>query len=271
MTDFSRGGWTERCDESTTTQTLPARNSRTRRTPYRKGYICSILRQMPLIAHAGTVDNTIQATMQTSLFGSADLRCGPSTASFVDLDPQSSVLFEPGWVQGSDTLFESLRVALPWRSVERPMYDRMVDVPRLICTATVANYDQTHPLRQVTTALENLLSVRFSTIGANFYRTGNDSVAWHQDSIDRTSRPSTVALVSLGSPRTLAMRPTAATSTKAPKTAETTRSTPATRYRWRLGHGDLLVMNGACQRNWEHCVPKERAVGPRISLAFRCH
>ncbi|HBO53661.1 MAG TPA: alpha-ketoglutarate-dependent dioxygenase AlkB, partial [Janibacter terrae] len=37
-----------------------------------------------------------------------------------------------------------------------------------------------------------------------------------------------------------------------------------------LGHGDLVVMGGACQRTWDHAVPKtSAAVGPRVSIQFR--
>jgi alkylated DNA repair dioxygenase AlkB len=40
--------------------------------------------------------------------------------------------------------------------------------------------------------------------------------------------------------------------------------------RYQLGHGDLLVMGGSCQRTWEHAVPKTTAAaGPRISIQFR--
>ena len=37
-----------------------------------------------------------------------------------------------------------------------------------------------------------------------------------------------------------------------------------------LGQGDLLVMGGACQHEFEHCVPKAAQVeGPRLSIMFR--
>lgn len=222
---------------------------------------------MTLTDVRGPVDTALQATMQTSLFGFGRLACRSVEATAVALDDRSAVVFEPAWVQGSDQVFEVLRDEMPWRAVERPMYDRVVDVPRLICTVERAELDPSHSLAQITDALERTLNARFSSIGLNYYRDGRDSVAWHRDRLGRTDRPSTVALVSLGSPRTLALRPHA---TYAPKTAETTRITAATRYRWRLGHGDLFVMRGACQRDWEHSVPKERAAGPRISLAFRC-
>jgi alkylated DNA repair dioxygenase AlkB len=40
--------------------------------------------------------------------------------------------------------------------------------------------------------------------------------------------------------------------------------------RFALGHGDLIVMGGSCQRTWEHAIPKTaRQVGPRVSVQFR--
>jgi alkylated DNA repair dioxygenase AlkB len=64
-----------------------------------------------------------------------------------------------------------------------------------------------------------------------------------------------VAIVSLGTPRRLLLRP---------------RAGGGPTLRFTLGHGDLLVMGGSCQRTWEHCVPKtNRPVGPRISVQFR--
>ena len=64
-----------------------------------------------------------------------------------------------------------------------------------------------------------------------------------------------VAILSLGTPRTLALRPRGG-------------GTPALRHE--VGHGDLLVMGGSCQRTWEHAVPKtSRPAGPRISVQFR--
>jgi alkylated DNA repair dioxygenase AlkB len=63
-----------------------------------------------------------------------------------------------------------------------------------------------------------------------------------------------VAIVSLGSARPLLLRPRAGGGT----------------LRYSLGHGDLIVMGGSCQRTWEHAVPKStRTTGPRISVQFR--
>jgi alkylated DNA repair dioxygenase AlkB len=93
------------------------------------------------------------------------------------------------------------------------------------------------------------------TTGICLYRDGRDSVAWHGDTIGRHSADDTlVAIVSLGETRRFLLRP---------------KDGGATR-KFALGHGDLLVMGGSCQRTWEHSVPKTtRPVGPRISIQFR--
>ncbi len=95
----------------------------------------------------------------------------------------------------------------------------------------------------------------FVTAGLCLYRDGRDSVAWHGDRIGRSSTEDTmVAIVSVGDPRALLLRPNGG----------------ATAVRHDLGHGDLIVMGGSCQRTWEHCVPKTaRPAGPRISIQFR--
>jgi len=165
----------------------------------------------------------------------------------------------PGWLGGADDLFERLVTAVPWRGERRQMYDRVVDVPRLVC---FYDEDDALPDPALTAARAALdahyvseLGERFRTAGMCFYRDGRDSVAWHGDTIGRGRREDTmVAIVSLGAPRLLLLRPRGGGQT----------------VRHSLGHGDLVVMGGSCQRTWEHCVPKTaRPVGPRISVQLR--
>ena len=164
-----------------------------------------------------------------------------------------------GWVSGADTLFERLRAVVPWRAERRQMYERVVDVPRLL-----AFYDATTPLPDAcVVAMKQTLDAHyrdelgetFTTAGLALYRDGRDSVAWHGDRIGRSSRIDTmVAIVVIGQPRPLLLRPRGGGAT----------------LRHDLGHGDLIVMGGSCQRTWEHAVPKSaRPTGPRISIQFR--
>ena len=92
------------------------------------------------------------------------------------------------------------------------------------------------------------------TAGCCYYRDGRDSVAWHGDTIGRGKTQDTmVAIVSLGDPRRLALRPRVGGAVDLD----------------RDGPRDLLVMGGSCQRTWEHAVPKVAHAGPRVSVQFR--
>ncbi|MFF4586472.1 alpha-ketoglutarate-dependent dioxygenase AlkB [Streptomyces sp. NPDC001388] len=167
----------------------------------------------------------------------------------------------PGWLTGSDTLFEHLVTEVPWRAERRKMYDNVVAVPRLLAFYA-ADEDLPHPLltearRALSAHYAEELGEPFVTAGLCYYRDGRDSVAWHGDRIGRGALEDTmVAILSVGAPRDLLLRPAHGHG------GETVRRP--------LGHGDLIVMGGSCQRTWEHCVPKSaRAAGPRISVQFR--
>jgi alkylated DNA repair dioxygenase AlkB len=116
--------------------------------------------------------------------------------------------------------------------------------PLLTAAETALNDHYGRPSQQV-----------FETAGLCFYRTGDDSIAWHGDKVGPAiDRDTMVAIVSVGAARTLAVR---------------SRSGGEVR-RFPVGHGDLLVMGGSCQRTHEHAIAKtKKAVGPRISIQFR--
>jgi alkylated DNA repair dioxygenase AlkB len=141
------------------------------------------------------------------------------------------------------------------------MYDRVVDVPRLLCFYGEGEDLPDPALDAARQALDRHyggeLGEPLCTAGLCLYRDGRDSVAWHGDRIGRGATEDTVvAILSLGAPRALLLR--------------TRGGGPALRHE--IGHGDLLVMGGSCQRTWEHAVPKTtRATGPRISVQFRPH
>jgi alkylated DNA repair dioxygenase AlkB len=139
------------------------------------------------------------------------------------------------------------------------MYDKVVDVPRLLSFV-----DEGEPLpdpaladakRRLDAHYAAELGEFFATAGLCLYRDGRDSVAWHGDRIGRGNTHDTmVAIIVLGAPRALLLRPRGGGET----------------IRHDLGHGDLVVMGGSCQRTWEHAVPKTaRPVGPRVSVQFR--
>ena len=204
------------------------------------------------------------AHLQGSLFDQTDqLRLGPLDGirrTVLGFGAWIDTL--PGWLGGADALFEQLAAEVPWRAERRAMYDHVVCVPRLLAFYGV---DDKLPHPVLTEAREALtahyaeeLGEPFTTAGLCYYRDGRDSVAWHGDRTGRGAREDTmVAILSVGAPRDLVLRPVRA---------------GAGTVRRPLGHGDLIVMGGSCQRTWEHAVPKStRATGPRISIQFRPH
>jgi alkylated DNA repair dioxygenase AlkB len=201
------------------------------------------------------------AVLQTSLFDQTE------TVALTSLRPVERTTLTrgawidvlPGWLTGADALFDRLAAEVPWQAERRPMYDRVVDVPRLLSFYGERDALPDPVLDAARTALSDHyaaeLGERFRTAGLCFYRDGRDSVAWHGDRIGRGSREDTmVAIVSIGAPRALMLRPRGGGES----------------LRYSLGHGDLVVMGGSCQRTWEHAIPKTaKPVGPRISIQFR--
>lgn len=199
--------------------------------------------------------------LQSSLFDTAD---SPTLGDLGRrhrryLDGTAWVDLLPGWACGSDEVLDALLHDVPWRAERRRMYDSVVDVPRLTCFYA-AGESLPHPLltemrEQLSAHYATELGEPFVTAGLCLYRDGQDSVAWHGDRIGRSREQDTmIAIVSLGSARHLCLRP----------------RDGGVSQRVSLGHGDLVVMGGACQRTWDHAVPKTSArVGPRVSIQFR--
>jgi alkylated DNA repair dioxygenase AlkB len=189
--------------------------------------------------------------VQGTLFGQNE-RTSLSAGAWIEI--------RSGWLAGADDLLDALVSTVPWRAERRQMYDRVLDVPRLVSFHDLTIEAPPHlRLAQLRRRLNDIyageLGEPFTTVGLCLYRDGSDSVAWHGDTIGRGSSSDTmVAIVSLGATRTFALRPRGG----------------GPSLRLALGHGDLLVMGGSCQRTWEHSVPKTSApAGPRISMQFR--
>ena len=206
----------------------------------------------------------VSLVVQPSLFASrgelgvADL--GPNVERR-ELSDGAWIDLRPAFVTGAAELFDALASAVPWREEQMRIYDSTVRVPRLL-----AHYARgealPHPmLEKVRRALNvhyaHELGEPFVSVGLCLYRDGSDSVAWHGDRIARDSpRDTMVAILSLGAMRAFGLRPRSG----------------GPGLRLQLGHGDLLVMGGSCQRTWLHGIPKAAScLGARISIQFRPH
>ncbi|RMG15007.1 MAG: alpha-ketoglutarate-dependent dioxygenase AlkB [Deltaproteobacteria bacterium] len=197
---------------------------------------------------------SVQGLEQPSLFGRAELRVDTrfSAARRIPLRAGAWVEYAPGWLEGHEWLFEHLRRTTRWRAKQRPMYERIVHVPRLL--AAVPDHGPGHPILWT---CARLLSARYgfdlSSISMAYYRDGNDSVAPHGDRLGRRANDAVVAIVAVGERRTLRLNPR--------------EGGPGLSFQ--VGWGDLFVMGGTCQRTYLHGIPKAKRAGPRISIQYR--
>ena len=196
--------------------------------------------------------------LQGSLFdgGRPAVDAGFAGLRRIELDERSWVDHEPGWLAGSDDLFTELVATGRFGQRTVRMYDRTVPEPRLTAgwSTDVGSGELPGPLLEIAAALSQRYAVDFDRIWVNLYRDGRDSVAWHGDRNRHTQTNPLVATVSLGARRRFLLRPVGG----------------RPQVELHPGHGDLVVMGGACQHEWEHTVPKEAAaVGPRMSVTLR--
>jgi alkylated DNA repair dioxygenase AlkB len=206
----------------------------------------------------GTVAPVTTLTWQSSLLDD-DPGGGPRAdpgfvASRRQLDAGAWIDHVPGWLEGSDALLTTCLEVLRWGQRDERIQGQLVKQPRLTASLRLGQLpSELAVLDELGEALSQRYRVRFRTVGANLYRDGRDSVAWHGDRVLRERLTATVATVSLGHPRTFRLKP----------------RDGGTSLGLVLGRGDLLVMGGTCQRTWKHAVPKVASAGVRVSLAFR--
>ena len=154
----------------------------------------------------------------------------------------------------SVSLFETLLREIPWSSERMRMYEKIVDVPRLVAWYEPGQ-ELPESLRIIKMRAEEVLAERFNGVSLNYYRDGADSVAWHSDHNEGLTKNPTVALASFGATRSMLFR------SKGP---------PRRQLRCDLEPGSLLAMCGDIQQHWEHHIPKVRTpTDARISVALR--
>ena len=198
--------------------------------------------------------SAVVARSQLALFSQETLGIDESFSSLKRLELADGAWLDYGqdFLRGHEQLLEELVSRVSWRQEKRPMYERVVAVPRLYATLP-----HDGPVPPVLESARRAISARygenFSRLSLGYYRSGQDSVAWHGDYVARRLQSATVATISVGAPRTFQLR----------------RKAGRDRITLALGWGDLLVMGGTCQRTWEHAVPKTRQAAARIAIMFR--
>ena len=171
------------------------------------------------------------------------------------LDDRSWVDYCPGWLSGSDSVFELLVAKAGWQQRTVTMWDKQVLEPRLTAGWSTSAAEVPLVLAEMCGLLSERYAIDFDSVWVNLYRDGQDSVAWHGDRNRLTMDRPMVATVSLGARRRFLLRP---------------RGSSRIAHELMPGAGDLVVMGGECQQEWEHTVPKTaRCVGPRMAVTIR--
>jgi len=201
----------------------------------------------------------VAAAWQESLFGLLS-DTEPATLSMdsvrrIALDERSWLDVASSWLPGHGELLERLRAEAPWQQRERRMYDKTVLEPRLVAAWSAEELDRLPvPLQEVRGLLGERYRVEFDSVLVNFYRDGKDGVAWHGDTVRKRLDRAVVVTIGLGERRRFLLRP--GSTGPAAMTLET-------------GQGDLIVMGGRCQHEWQHTVPRTARAGARMSVTMR--
>jgi len=182
----------------------------------------------------------------------------PCETVLVD-DVRGRIVYTPGFVSEyeAEHWFRELRQVVEWKAERRVMYDREVDVPRLTSRYRLDAPDESLPpcLRLAARRVVEGLRVPFTSVGLNLYRSGQDSVAPHNDHLHELARGEPIALLSLGATRRMTIR---------------AKQPPRRAFHMDLDRGSLFVMSYDTQIHNDHGIPKSTTpVGERISLAFR--
>jgi hypothetical protein len=163
-----------------------------------------------------------------------------SSAARTQLDADSWVDYVPGWLSGDRELMAVLIeqiVTEPWRITE---YSVIADAPQPV-------------LRYLTEVLSAHYEKPYARLWMNWYRDNNDGTEWHADNPAHQLDEAIIPVLSLGATRRFLIRPVGGGVSKAIK----------------VHGGDLVVMGGRCQKDYEHTVPKEKQpAGTRLSLNF---
>jgi alkylated DNA repair dioxygenase AlkB len=171
------------------------------------------------------------------------------------LDERSWVDYCPGWLAGSDGVLEMLAATATWQQRTVTMWDHEVLEPRLTAGWSTDAGHAPPLLLDLCLLLSERYTIGFDRVWVNLYRDGRDSVAWHGDRHRHVMSRPMVATVSLGARRKFQLR---------------RRGSSTISHTLRPGLGDLVVMGGECQNDWEHCVPKTAThVGARMSVTIR--
>lgn len=162
--------------------------------------------------------------------------------------------------------FETLRRTIPWRNDESVIFGKLIRTARQVAWygdrafsytysgTTKTALPWTPELQALKSRVEAHSGETYNSCLLNLYHHGEEGMAWHSDDESSLARHAAIASLSLGAERKFSF--------KHKRTGES--------ISLMLKSGSLLVMEGATQTHWLHCLPKSKKVqDARINLTFR--
>lgn len=183
--------------------------------------------------------------------------------------PEELLEYHTGFIdkQSSDELLQRFINDMPWKQSTQKMWDKEYLTPRLTSWHGDIGTDYsvsgkisdpnpwTPELLYIKSLVEPITGVKFNSVLLNYYRDGNDSVAWHSDRESVLGKNPIIASVSFGQVRSFDIR---------------NKANHSEHYSVKLEHGSFLLMKGGLQDNWEHRIAKSiKPMKARINLTFR--
>jgi len=183
--------------------------------------------------------------------------------------PENLLEYFPGFLatQKGLSLMHQFIKEVPWRQQVIQMYGKDVVTPRLTAWYGDSNksyqfsgtkFDPvpwTPELFDLKEQIQKATGLSFNSVLLNFYRDGNDSVAWHSDNEKELGINPHIASLSIGQARQFEFRH---------------KTDHSRKYGLSLENGSLLIMKGDLQHKWEHRIPKSKKLNnERINLTFR--
>ncbi len=166
----------------------------------------------------------------------------------------------------ADSYLNTLLDTIQWKNDEAVIFGRHIITKRKVAWYGDGNYSYTYSnttkqalnwtkeLLELKLLVEQLTGDKFNSCLLNLYHTGDEGMAWHSDDEKALGKNTSIASLSFGAERKFALK-------------HRVSKEPVGLI---LEHGSLLVMKGATQSNWLHCLPKsKKIITPRVNLTFR--
>jgi alkylated DNA repair dioxygenase AlkB len=181
----------------------------------------------------------------------------------LELSDGSWVDIGRGWLPDAGELFGHLRDEVRWEASRLFRYDHFVEERRLGSYWRPGLPLPHDALADATRTLQHRYKVQFGGFGMMQYRDGRDGQAFHRDTDMRWLDDTVIAILTLGAPRPWLLRPRTSRYDHSEGRGAAHDLAP--------GPGDLIVMGGRTQQDWEHSVPylPGRPLAPRISIQWR--